>query len=106
MQNNVSQLYDRIKGSVAQVEGGQHTGKTLTLIRTDCLELFGLLELLLISERDSYYGYFFMNLTYDIVFDERMIACIRLNTFPPVFATNPLFLFKFSLKEIIYISVP
>lgn len=103
MQNNVSQLYDRIKGSVAQVEGGQHTGKTLTLIRTDCLELFGLLELLLISERDSYYGYFFMNLTYDIVFDERMIACIRLNTFPPVFATNPLFLFKFSLKEIIYI---
>ena len=62
-----------------------------------------LMKLFLISQRDSYYGYFLMNLTYEVDFGSRGIAGILLGHFLPVFRTNPLLLCKFTLKEILFI---
>ena len=62
-----------------------------------------LCKLFLISERDSYYGYFLMNMQFSVNFGANSIAGIKLNTFPPVFESNPLLLCKFKLKEILYV---
>lgn len=62
-----------------------------------------LIKLFMISERDSYYGYFMMNLSYHADFCSNCIAGIRLNTYPPIMDSNPLLLCKHSLKEIIFI---
>ena len=57
----------------------------------------------MISERDSYYGYFLMNMQFRVNFFSNSIAGIKLNEFPPVLESNPLLLCKFTLREIIYI---
>lgn len=57
----------------------------------------------LISERDSYYGYFLMNMQFRANFSANSIAGIKLNEFPPVLEANPLLLCKFTLKEILYV---
>ena len=72
-------------------------------VRADFLAFLELVKLFLISERDSYYGYFLMNMQFRVSFGADCIAGIRLNEFPPVFESNPLLLCKFTLKEILYI---
>lgn len=57
----------------------------------------------LISERDSYYGYFLINMQFRVDFFANLIAGIKLDAFPPVFESNPLLLCGFTLKEILYI---
>ena len=64
--------------------------------------MLDLIKLFLISERDSYYGYFLMNMQFRADFFSTSIAGIKLNEFPPVFVANPLLLCKFKLKEIIF----
>lgn len=61
-----------------------------------------LVTLFLVSERDTYYGYFFMAMTFRANPSMQAIAGILLDAYPPVFEANPLRLFKLSLKEILY----
>ena len=61
------------------------------------------MALFLVSERDTYYGYFFMAMTFRADFTGTSIAGIRLDQYPPVFETNPLILMRYPLKEIVYI---
>ena len=103
MQTDIAQLLTNIKLNIAAVEQGERHTAILNEIEADCIQLLELMKLFLISERDSYYGYFLMNLTYDVDFSGRSIAGILLNRFPPVFHTNPLLLCKFTLKEILFI---
>ena len=72
-------------------------------IKDESLKLLEILKLFLISERDAYYGYFLMNMVFEVDFKTKFIAGIRLNTYPPVFAYNPLIFCKFDIKECIYI---
>jgi predicted metal-dependent peptidase len=44
-----------------------------------------------------------MNMQFSVNFCANSIAGIKLNTFPPVFESNPLLLCKFKLKEILYV---
>ena len=44
-----------------------------------------------------------MNMQFSVNFAVNSIAGIKLNTFPPVFESNPLLLCKFKLKEILYV---
>jgi predicted metal-dependent peptidase len=44
-----------------------------------------------------------MNMQFSVNFGVNSIAGIKLNTFPPVFESNPLLLGKFKLKEILYV---
>ena len=103
MTNDITELLYRIKENIKAIEGGDARAPLLDEVRADFLELVELLKLFLISERDSYYGYFLMNMQFNVDFYSNSIAGIKLNTFPPVFEANPLLLCKFTLKEIIYI---
>ena len=103
MPNDISALLVRIKENIKAVEGGDSRAPLLDEVRSDFLELIELAKLFLISERDTYYGYFLMNMQFRANFHSRSIAGIKLNTFPPVFESNPLLLCTFSLKEILYI---
>ena len=103
MQTDIVQLLMNIKLNIAAVEQGERSASVLNEIEADCTQMLELMKLFLISERDSYYGYFLMNLTYEVDFSSRSIAGILLNRFPPVFHTNPLLLCKFTLKEILFI---
>ena len=94
-------LLYRIKVNIRKVESGDIN--SLESIQEDFLELMELLKLFLISERETYYGYFLMNMSFKVDFKANVIAGIVLNEYPPVFISNPLLLCKFSLKEIIYI---
>ena len=103
MQTDIVLLLMNIKQNIAAVEQGECNNSILSEIESDCVHMLELMKLFLISERDSYYGYFLMNLTFEIDFSGHSIAGILLNRFPPVFHTNPLLLCKFSLKEILFI---
>ena len=100
---NITETLYRIKENIKRIEGGDTGASLLEEIRTDFLELLELIKLFLISERDSYYGFFLMNMQFSANFRADSIAGIKLNTFPPVFEANPLLLCKFTLKEILYI---
>ncbi len=101
--SDIASLLDSIKKCIKRVENGDHTDALLSQIRNEFLDVLELLKLFLISERDSYYGYFVMNLQFEVDFCTSILAGIKLDTFPPVFASNPLLLCKLNLKEIIYI---
>lgn len=101
--NDITALLYRIKDNIRAIEGGDTREPLLDEVRSDFLDLIELIKLFLISERDSYYGYFLMNMQFRANFFSNSIAGIKLNEFPPVFESNPLLLCKFKLKEIIYI---
>lgn len=100
--DNIAKVLDDAKALIEQYE---------TTLNPDLLieieALFNwfarLVTTFLISERDLYYGYFFLSMRFKAVFGEQLIAGIRLSGYPATFAANPLLLFRFSLKEIIYI---
>ena len=103
MTNDITTLLYRIKENIAAIEAGEMFDPLLDEVRSDFLEFMELCKLFLISERDSYYGYFLMNMQLSVNFGANSIAGIKLNTFPPVFESNPLLLCKFKLKEILYV---
>ena len=103
MTADITQLLYRIKENIAAIEAGESFDPLLDEVRSDFLEFMELCKLFLISERDSYYGYFLMNMQFSVNFGANSIAGIKLNTFPPVFESNPLLLCKFKLKEILYV---
>ncbi len=101
--NNIIEYLCQIKENIKLVESGQKDQQILDEIEEDFYQLLELIKLFLISERNSYYGYFMMNLSFKADFYCKSIAGIVLNTYPPVMESNPLLLCKFSLKEIIFI---
>lgn len=103
MTADITQLLYRIKENIAAIEAGENFDPLLDEVRSDFLGFMELCKLFLISERDSYYGYFLMNMQFSVNFGTNSIAGIKLNTFPPVFESNPLLLCKFKLKEILYV---
>jgi predicted metal-dependent peptidase len=93
----------RIKEGIARIEAGELSRETLEQIERDFLQMLELIKLFLISERDTYYGYFLMSMRFKAEFDGRAIAGIRLGEYPPLFVSNPLLLCTFELKEILYV---
>lgn len=100
---DIQRLLYRIKENIKLIEAGADSSPLLYETHTLFLELLELIKLFLISERDSYYGYFLMNMQFRVNFGSDGIAGIKLNEFPPVLESNPLLLCKFTLKEIIYV---
>ena len=103
MNQDIIALLYRIKENIAAIEAGESFDPLLDEVRSDFLEFMELCKQFLNSERDSYYGYFLMNMQFSVNFGANSIAGIKLNTFPPVFESNPLLLCKFKLKEILYV---
>lgn len=103
MNTDIVVLYQRISSQINNVENNKYNQNILDDLRSDFIELLECIKLFLISERDLYYGYFMMNLNFEINYECNTIAGIKLKSYPPVFETNPLLLCKFSLKNIIYI---
>lgn len=103
MNNDITATLLRIKENIKAIENGDTREPILDEVRSDFLNMVELMKLFLISERDSYYGYFLMNMQFRANFYSNSIAGIKLNTFPPVFEANPLLLCKFKLKEILYV---
>lgn len=94
-------LHDRIRGEIGAIDlsdSRQRAG-----IKCDFEELFDLIKLFLIAERDVYYGYVLMAMRLEVDFEDNIVAGIRLNAYPPVLKINPLRLGVFSLKELLYI---
>ena len=103
MNNNITEYLYRIKDNIKAVENGHREKSIFDEIESDFYQLLELIQLFMISERDSYYGYFMMNLTFNADFCSKTIAGIKLNTYPPVMISNPLLLCNFPLKMIIFI---
>ncbi len=103
MNNDIGAILLRIKDNIRTIKSGTVAQPILEEIDSDFHQLMELIKLFLISERDSYYGFILMNLSFRAAFSSDGIAGILLNEFPSVFQSNPLLLCEFSLKEIIYI---
>ena len=103
MKNDITGTLYRIKEKIKTVESGDESEYLLKEVLDDFFDLIEYVKLFLISERDSYYGYFLMNMQFRADFHIDTIAGIKLNEFPPVFESNPLLLCRFQLKEILYI---
>lgn len=102
-QQSIQDCLRRIKDNIIAVEDGSREQAIFDEIESDFYQMLELIKLFMISERDSYYGYFMMNLSFHADFCARCIAGIRLNTYPPVMDSNPLLLCRYPLKEIIFI---
>jgi len=103
MTQDITTILYRIKENIGAIEAGAEDELRLEDVRRDFLEFLEMAKLFMISERDSYYGYFLMNMDFRVNYGSRSIAGIKLNEFPPVFESNPLLLCKFSIREILYI---
>ena len=101
--NDIQLLLQQIKEDIATVEFEGPDESSLARIEENFLAMLELIKLFLISERDSYYGFFLMSMRFRANFRSNGIAGIRLGEYPPVFESNPLLLCKFGLKEIIYV---
>ena len=101
--NDIQELLQGIKENIARIEGGELNRSLLKDIERDFLQMLALIKLFLISERDTYYGYFLMSMRFKAGFSSNSIAGIRLGEYPPLFVSNPLLLCKFELKEILYV---
>ncbi len=101
-QENIATLLTEMKRSVSEFEQTRDTA-ILERIDNEFQRFAQLVTLFLIAERDTYYGYFLMAMTFRVNYGASTIAGIRLGEYPPVFETNPLVLLKYSLKEILYI---
>ena len=101
--NDIQTLLLRIKDGIARIEAGELRRETLDEIERDFLQMLELIKLFLISERDTYYGYFLMSMRFQAEFGSKAIAGIRLGEYPPLFVSNPLLLCKFELREILYV---
>ena len=102
MDKDINVLLLEIKDDIKNLTD-ENSEELLDRIRINFLSLMEYIKLFLISERNTYYGYFLMNMIFNVDFKTDTIAGIRLNTNPPVFVSNPLNLCRFKLKEIIYI---
>lgn len=100
---NIAELLAEIKDAICAIDKNEDPEPHLVRIEADYLELLELIKLFLISERDSYYGYFLMNMQFRTNFRSESVAGIKLNTFPAVFEANPILLCRYTLKEILYI---
>lgn len=100
--NNISTLLCNMQRQVSLYEKNRDSA-ILDTISSDFQHFAQLVTLFLISERDTYYGYFFMSMSFRTNFASSSIAGIRLDEYPPVFETNPLLLLKFNMNEILYI---
>lgn len=100
--SDIKELLDRMKDDAWTFE---ETGSTKALARLSetFLGFAELAKLFLISERDSYYGYCLMSMSFEPQCESRVIAGIKLDHFPPVFVSDPLLLSRFELKEVLYI---
>jgi predicted metal-dependent peptidase len=103
MTDDIKSVLLRIKENISAVEMDGPSTHVLEEIDRDFRRLMELIKLFLISERDSYYGFILMNMSFRANFAVNGIAGILLNEFPPVFESNPLLLCKFALREIIYV---
>lgn len=101
-QDNITALLQGMKSSISAFEQTKNRA-LLQQIDSDFQRFAQLATLFLIAERDSYYGFFLMSMTFRTNYAVSSIAGIRLGEYPPVFETNPLILLKYSLKEILYI---
>lgn len=101
--NDIQELLQGIKENIARIEGGELNRSLLKDIERDFLQMLELIKLFLISERDTYYGYFLMSMRFKAELSSNSIAGIRLGEYPPLFVSNPLLLCKFELKEILYV---
>ena len=100
--NDISTLLCDMQRQVSLYEKNRDSA-ILDTISSDFQHFAQLVTLFLISERDTYYGYFFMSMSFRTNFASSSIAGIRLDEYPPVFETNPLLLLKFNMNEILYI---
>ena len=76
MTQDIIQLLYRIKENIRFIEAGEKRDPLLEAVRVDFLEMMELAKLFLISERDSYYGYFLMNMQFSVNFEVNSIAGI------------------------------
>ena len=100
---NIKTLLYKVKNNIKLVENNKYDNEVLNEITYDFTEMLELCKLFLISNRDSYYGYFVMNMNFEMDYKNDSLAGIKLNTYPPVFVTNPLLLGKLNLNQILYV---
>ena len=85
MNEDISELLEIVKKDIVLVENGDESPERLSELSDVFQRMLELIKLFLISERDSYYGYFLVSMSIQTDFYSESITGILLNTFPPVF---------------------
>lgn len=98
-----AKLLNTIKEEISLIESCGASQSLLDETEQDFNDMLELCKLFLLSERDTYYGHFLMNMQVRTEFRSGIIAGIKLDEYPAVLVSNPLLLGKLSLKEILYV---
>lgn len=102
-EEGLPELLGEIRSDIELVEAQGATQEILDDIECNFVSMVELCKLFLLSERDSYYGHFLMNMQVRVDFRCDTIAGVRLGEYPAVLVSNPLLLCKLPLKEVLYI---
>ena len=79
MNEDISELLRSVKEEIARVEAGDESPERLSGLKAAFEQMLELIKLFLISERDSYYGYFLisMNIQTDFIDSSGTDCCVR-----------------------------
>ena len=101
--NEILKLLETIKGKIELVENGDESKELLDEIRSLFVLFIEKSQLILISHKEVYYGYFLLNMETEVDFYENILAAVSFENNPVKFISNPLLLCKMSLPEILFV---
>lgn len=101
--NEILKLLETIKEKIELVENGDESKELLDEIRSLFVLFIEKSQLILISHKEVYYGYFLLNMETEVDFYENILAAVSFENNPVKFISNPLLLCKMSLPEILFV---
>lgn len=101
--NEILKLLETLKEKIELVENGDESKELLDEIRSLFVLFIEKSQLILISHKEVYYGYFLLNMETEVDFYENILAAVSFENNPVKFISNPLLLCKMSLPEILFV---
>ena len=99
----IEALVCHIRENLWRIENGDTSDCLFDEVERDFREFLGVVKIIMLTNRDSYYGCFLMNICFRLNFSSSEAIRSMVDDFRVVFEINPIILFKYKVKEILYL---
>lgn len=103
MEKDIDYFYDKYQDSVLKYRMNKDDKDALREVEAYFRQVYELIKMFLIMKKERYYGYFLMNMQMETDYEMKYSACVTVDTNPFIMRINPVWISKYSIKEIILI---
>ncbi len=103
MDKDIDFYYDKYLDSVLKYRMNKDDKNLLREVDESFTHMYDLIKMFLIMKKERYYGYFLMNMQMETDYEMKYPACVTIDTNPFIMCINPIWISKYSIKEIIFI---